>query len=154
MISKVPALGQRLRARRVHLDLTLAQVAERSRLSLAYVSNLERGRGNPTIEALTALAEALELPLGQLIADAVGGADDVPLQLVLADAPKSLLTFAKSPRFTEAVTKLGGRQGLSAEEMRRHLLIGMASAPRRSQGEPTEDDWRRLLDVYFLILNE
>jgi hypothetical protein len=31
-------------------------------------------------------------------------------------------------------------------------MVGMASAPRRSQGEPTSEDWRRLLDVYSVIL--
>ena len=41
-------LGARLRARRLALGMTLAEVAERAGLSLPYVSNLERGRGNPT----------------------------------------------------------------------------------------------------------
>ncbi len=38
--------------------------------------------------------------------------------------------------------------------MRRKLLIGMVNAPRRSSGEPTEEDWRRLLDTYRLILEQ
>ena len=49
-------LGKRMRARRAELGLTLAQVADRSGISLPYISNLERGRGNPTLEALTKLA--------------------------------------------------------------------------------------------------
>jgi hypothetical protein len=36
--------------------------------------------------------------------------------------------------------------------MRQRLLVGMVSAPRRGSGDPTEEDWRRLLDVYSLIL--
>src|SRR5437016_14415550 len=145
-----PTLGLRLRARRIELGLTLAQVAERAKLSLPYVSNLERGRGNPTIDALSALATALDLPVTTLLADDAGKDS---LHLVLAEAPKSLLTFSKSQRFTTTVERLATQQGQPPEEMRRRLLVAMASAPRRSQGEPNDDDWRRLLDVYSLILS-
>jgi transcriptional regulator with XRE-family HTH domain len=133
----------------VELGLTLAQVAEQAGLSLPYVSNLERGRGNPTLDALTALARALDVPLASLLG---ADGDDDPFDTVLATAPKSLLQFARSAAFQETVTQLAERQGSSADEMRRRLLVGMASSPRRSSGEPTEDDWRRLLDAYSLIL--
>lgn len=149
MPSPTETIGQRLRARRVELGLTLAQVAEQAGLSLPYVSNLERGRGNPTLDALTALAQALDVPIASLMGDD-GGGD--PLDSVLASAPRSLLQFARSTAFQETVTQLAERQGSSADEMRRRLLVGMASSPRRSSGEPTEDDWRRLLDAYSLIL--
>jgi transcriptional regulator with XRE-family HTH domain len=49
--------------------MTLAAVAESAGLSLPYVSNLERGRGNPTLEALQAIARALDMPLSELVAD-------------------------------------------------------------------------------------
>lgn len=149
MPSPTETIGSRLRARRVELGLTLAQVAEQAGLSLPYVSNLERGRGNPTLDALTALARALDVPIASLMG---GGGDDDPFETVLATAPKSLLQFARSAAFQETVSQLAKRQGAPVDEMRRRLLIGMASSPRRSSGEPTEDDWRRLLDAYSLIL--
>jgi DNA-binding XRE family transcriptional regulator len=52
MANESETIGHRLRARRVELGRTLAEVAEQSGLSLPYVSNLERGRGNPTLDAL------------------------------------------------------------------------------------------------------
>ena len=55
-------MGARLRARRIALGMTLAEVAEVSGLSLPYVSNLERGHGNPTLDALLSLAQALKQP--------------------------------------------------------------------------------------------
>lgn len=149
MASQADTIGQRLRARRVELGLTLAQVAEKAGLSLPYVSNLERGRGNPTIEALEALAHALGMTLGALIGDE-RAAD--PFDALLASAPKSLLQFARSTSFEKAVAQLAERQGEPVEDMRRRVLVGMVSSPRRSAGEPTEEDWRRLLDAYFLIL--
>ena len=144
-------LGDRLRARRVELGMTLAQVAERAGLSLPYVSNLERGHGNPTTKALTAIASALQTDLSALLGEA---ADPEPFEVVLARAPKSLLNFARTSRFKELLGKLADDTGSDAEELRRRLLIGMASAPRRSAGDPTEEDWRRLLDVYTTILRE
>lgn len=148
-VSETPPLGDRIRARRVGRGMTLAAVAESAGLSLPYVSNLERGRGNPTLEALQAIARALDMPLSELVADReehVGG------DLVLAQAPASLLQFARSPRFQSAVQRLASEHSCSAEDMRQRLLVGMVSAPRRGSGEPTEEDWRRLLDVYTVIL--
>jgi transcriptional regulator with XRE-family HTH domain len=142
-------IGQRLRARRAELGLTLAKVAEQSGLSLPYVSNLERGRGNPTLDALNALALALDVPLASLMGDS--GEGD-PFTAMLASAPRSLTQFTRSAAFEEVVRQLAERQGAPVEEMRRRLVVGMASSPRRSTGEPTEDDWRRLLDAYSLIL--
>ena len=48
--------------------------------------------------------------------------------------------------------ELADRQGESVDAMRQKLLVGMASSPQRSSGEPTEEDWRRILDAYSLIL--
>jgi transcriptional regulator with XRE-family HTH domain len=138
-------LGGRLRARRLELDLTLAEVAEKSGLSIPYISNLERGRGNPTIDALGALARTLEVPLTSLIGD-------TPIED--ADVPKSLTSFSRSERFRSEVLRLANLLETDPGELRSRLVAAMASAPRRSSGEPTEDDWRRLLDVYSFILRE
>ena len=130
--------------------MTLAQVAEESGLSLPYVSNLERGRGNPTIEALRSIAAALQQPVADFVGESEDGFDFA--EFVLAEAPKSLRGFTRTVRFKEAVERLASKQGIPAAEMGRLLMIGMASAPRRSAGQPTEEDWRRLLDAYSLIL--
>ena len=151
MATAPQTLGERLRARRLELGLTLAEVAERAGLSLPYVSNLERGRGNPTTKALGAIAAALETELGGLVGD---GATGDPLDVVLANAPKSLLNFARTSQFQRVLERVARERGVEPQELRRQLLIGMASAPRRSSGTPTEDDWRRLLDVYATILTE
>ena len=151
MANESQTIGERLRARRVELGLTLAEVAEKAGLSLPYVSNLERGRGNPTLEALGALARALDVPLGTLVGDS-GPIE--PLQVVLASAPPSLLQFSRSPDFQETVQDLAERQGESVEAMRQKVLVGLVSSPQRSSGEPTEEDWRRILDAYSLILKK
>ncbi len=149
-VTTAPPLGDRIRARRVALGLTLAAVAERAGLSLPYVSNLERGRGNPTLDALTAIAGALETTTADLLSEAERSASSA--ELALAQAPASLRQFARSPRFAAVVQRLAKDHGTTENEMRERLLVGMNSAPRRSSGEPAEEDWRRLLDVYSVIL--
>ena len=75
----------------------MSEVAEQSGLSLPYISNLERGRCNPTLDALRALAKALDVPLSSLVGDGVVA--EVGLDVVLASAPPSLLQFSRSPGF-------------------------------------------------------
>jgi transcriptional regulator with XRE-family HTH domain len=145
-------LGERLRARRRVLGLNISDVAERADLSLAYVSNLERGRGNPTLDALRSLADALNIPVTELLDD--GETEEVLLDLALASLPTSLQRFIKTERFQATVDRLANAKGADPAEMRRELLLGMVNAPRRSTGEPTEEDWRRLLDTYRLILEQ
>lgn len=145
--------GLRIRARRTVLGLTLAQVAERAGLSIAYVSNLEQGRGNPTLEALRSVAAALQQTPGELLGEARTEEAFDPTELILAQAPNSLRVFIRSDRFATAVKRLSGDH-TAPDEMSRRLMVAMASAPRRSTSEPRDEDWRRLLDVYSLILSD
>jgi transcriptional regulator with XRE-family HTH domain len=68
-----PELGARLRARRVAAGLSLARLALATGLTKGYLSKVERGAGQPSIGTVFRIAEALQLPPGQLLA-AEGGA--------------------------------------------------------------------------------
>src|SRR5579862_2433609 len=57
------AVGRQLRAQRTAAGRTVASVAADAGLSVPYIANLENGRGNPTVTALTRLAGALGLRL-------------------------------------------------------------------------------------------
>jgi DNA-binding XRE family transcriptional regulator len=63
-------LGTRLRALRTDRDETLAQTAERAGLSPQYLSEVERGRKEPSSEMIAALAGALDVTVADLMADA------------------------------------------------------------------------------------
>lgn len=148
-------MGDRIRARRTAMGLTLAEVAEAAGLSLPYVSNLERGRGNPTLEALRSVAAALEQTVTELLGDDESSSEDFdPAELLLAQAPQSLRAFARTDRFKRIVNDLAEAQEVPHQEMSKRVMVGMVSAPRRSAGEPTEQDWRRMLDAYYLILTD
>ncbi len=60
-------LGDVLRARRVDQGLTLRDVSERARISLGYISEVERGQKEASSELLASLAQALEVPLSQVM---------------------------------------------------------------------------------------
>ena len=66
-----PAVGRQVRRWRQERGLTLAQVAERSRLNVGYLSQIENDKASPSLEALAAIGEALVVPITWFLLDAV-----------------------------------------------------------------------------------
>jgi transcriptional regulator with XRE-family HTH domain len=64
------ALGAFLRSQRELAKLTLRELAERTEISNAYLSQIERGLHEPSIRVLHSVAAALDLPLDLLLAEA------------------------------------------------------------------------------------
>jgi transcriptional regulator with XRE-family HTH domain len=65
-------VGRRLRALREQRQLSLSELARRSGVGKATLSDMEGGRRNPTLETLYALTTALGVPLSTVLADPVG----------------------------------------------------------------------------------
>lgn len=68
----VAAVGATVRSTRRLLGLTVEALASRAGVSTGALSQLERGRGNPSLLTLQRLADALSIPLVQLLQ---GGAE-------------------------------------------------------------------------------
>lgn len=66
------AIGGGLRRARTDRRRTLRDVAGRARVSLGYLSEVERGRKEASSELLAAICEALEYPLPELLVEAAG----------------------------------------------------------------------------------
>ncbi|MFI9842226.1 helix-turn-helix domain-containing protein [Nonomuraea sp. NPDC051941] len=66
--SSAAAVGAQIRRRREQRGMSGSELARRAGLSKATLSQLEAGKGNPTIETLDALAIALRIPLTDLLA--------------------------------------------------------------------------------------
>ncbi len=62
------ALGALIRAQRVTAGLSLRDLADRTKVSNAYLSQIERGLHEPSISVLDAIAAALDVPLETLLA--------------------------------------------------------------------------------------
>ncbi len=65
--------GERAAAARRRSGLTLAELAERSGLSAAYLSQIESAAANPTVRALAQLAAGLDTDVAALFGTADGG---------------------------------------------------------------------------------
>lgn len=63
-------IGELLRYLRDRDHLTQGQVAERTGLSISYLSDIERGRTTPSMEAIARLADAFGLTLLEFIGSA------------------------------------------------------------------------------------
>lgn len=57
-----------MRQRRYDLDLTQERLAELSDFHVNFIGGIERGSRNPSLTSLLKLAQALEIPLEELIA--------------------------------------------------------------------------------------
>jgi transcriptional regulator with XRE-family HTH domain len=76
------AIGDRLRHARTNQRRTLREVSRAARVSLGYLSEVERGRKEASSELLAAICEALDLPLSALlhnVATDIGALESVEL---------------------------------------------------------------------------
>jgi len=80
------SIGSLLKARRAALGLTLQELAERSELSAAFLSQAERGKATPSIVSLINIANALETDIHYFITPPV---------------PKSLVRRADNPQYID-----------------------------------------------------
>jgi transcriptional regulator with XRE-family HTH domain len=62
-----PAIGEHLRARRHERGLSLRELAERLGVSPSLISQIERGRANPSVSTLYQLVAELDVSLDELL---------------------------------------------------------------------------------------
>ncbi|GFG49599.1 transcriptional regulator [Mycolicibacterium agri] len=63
-------IGDVLRRARIDQGRTLREVSDAARVSLGYLSEVERGRKEASSELLSAICGALDIPLSRVLADA------------------------------------------------------------------------------------
>ncbi|MBA2555060.1 MAG: helix-turn-helix transcriptional regulator [Geodermatophilaceae bacterium] len=71
-------LGETLRSRRLGQERTLREVSGQARVSLGYLSEVERGQKEASSELLASICDALGVELAEIL-------DEVSLMLRLAD---------------------------------------------------------------------
>jgi len=62
-------LGEVLRTQRMQRGMTLREVSAEARVSLGYISEIERGQKEASSELLASLCSALEVPLSDVLRD-------------------------------------------------------------------------------------
>jgi transcriptional regulator with XRE-family HTH domain len=82
-------IGDALRRRRLQQSRTLRQVSANARVSLGYLSEVERGQKEASSELLAAICAALDLTLAEIVSDALVeiGVQEERLSLLSGLAP-------------------------------------------------------------------
>lgn len=83
--SLMEQVGGRLRALREQRKCTLQELADQAGVSIGHISMIERGKGNPSFNALVQIAHALGVPLAQLLHEV-----ESPSPLVRSDERRPL----------------------------------------------------------------
>lgn len=129
-------LGQKIREIRSLRGMTGKKLAEISKISPAYLSEVERGLSEVSGEKLTRIAEALGVSVGTLISPEQGG-DMVSIPSPLLEAAEEL--------------------GLSLSDTVKILRSVQTLVARRSSGSRVEwnkDDWIQFYRKVEFILTE
>jgi transcriptional regulator with XRE-family HTH domain len=143
---EIAELGKLLRGRRAAAGRTIASVAVDAGLSVPYIANLENGRGNPTLSAVTNLASALG---ARLVVELMDG--DEPIRSTLDSLPDSLVQFSRTARFSAEASRLAKATRTPETPARDRLLRAMAGMSGLTRKPLVELDWHRILDVAVLI---
>ena len=83
-------LGDELRRQRLHQGRTLREVSSGARVSLGYLSEVERGQKEASSELLASICAALEIPMSVLlrdVADRVATHEPVEVHEVVSVVP-------------------------------------------------------------------
>ena len=86
-------LGDVLRSARMQRGMTLRELSAEARVSLGYISEIERGQKEASSELLASLCEAMDLPLSDVLRDV---ADAVAIEeMAIAIVASTPLTAAR-----------------------------------------------------------
>ncbi|MFI9404321.1 helix-turn-helix domain-containing protein [Nocardia sp. NPDC052316] len=99
------AIGDSLRRARLAQNRTLREVSTSARVSLGYLSEVERGRKEASSELLAAICAALDVPLSRVLWDVstiMAGADGLPTRTPADAAAAPLPVDAEETTAAEA----------------------------------------------------
>jgi transcriptional regulator with XRE-family HTH domain len=147
-----PEVGRQLRALRTASGRTVASVAADAGLSVPYIANLENGRGNPTVAALSQLAAALGMRLAISLVPADDEADGgTAAGTAGGGVPASLVRLGRTDRFRRTAQQMAGPLGADEAEVSAQLVSVLAAVAATLRRDLAEADWWRLLDALLLV---
>jgi transcriptional regulator with XRE-family HTH domain len=140
-------LGRRLRALRAARGSTVAAVATEAGLSVPYVANLENGRGNPTLDAVSRIARAL----GTRATIEFAAETDPEVEGAAVPLPAPLVRLGRNARFRRDVALLAEQRGADPTALAGRVLEALAGLATLTGRVVGEGDWFRLLDALVLV---
>lgn len=123
-------LGKRIRDLRTQQNLTLDTLAERSGVSRAMLSKIERGENNPTLVVVAKIAVALNLSLSQLV-----GVEERQPAVKVTKAQQLVFRDPETGFERHMIPVL---EGGTVELMRHVIPVGQSSQSIAAHPHPTE----------------
>ncbi|MGI6855562.1 cupin domain-containing protein [Mesorhizobium sp. 1B3] len=138
-------VGERVRELRKARGLTLQEVAERSGLSLGFVSQIERGKSSPSVRVLARLADSLQVLIGDLFEPAARSDAN---RIVAKQSDFQTMSLAETGVEKILLTPLGPDETLDLYLMR--LSVGASSGEENYTHEGVECGYvlEGTLDLY------
>ena len=121
------AIGGSLRRARTEGRRTLREVSRRARVSLGYLSEVERGRKEASSELLAAICEALEISLSDVLAEAA----EVIARSLAADGAEVLMPARRPIGLRHMDLRLAGTEPIAAPI---HAPMSAPQAPMPVRG--------------------
>jgi transcriptional regulator with XRE-family HTH domain len=131
-------LSDRLREIRIHRELKLTQVAKITGLSISFLSDLELGRGTPSLDTLSKLAECYNVSMSDIMQNVDGW------QKTNARLAPGIGDLVDNGEISESIAQdlnrieLNGRRLKTAQEWRMVLQLLKFIIYRESSGIVTE----------------
>lgn len=165
-------LGETLRGQRLRQQRTLREVSSAARVSLGYLSEVERGQKEASSELLAAICDALELRLSDVLGEVSEGmrraeqpADAAALYAPAGHHELSGLRrvpavprqtpepepAADAPVLEPAGAHQGSHDGAEAETMVSEAMSEVAPVSTRRALEPVGGDSREVLEAVLRI---
>jgi XRE family transcriptional regulator, aerobic/anaerobic benzoate catabolism transcriptional regulator len=130
----VAAIGRLVRLSRAKRGMTRRQLAQASCASERYLAQIEGGEGNPSVIMLASIAQALDVPIIELLPRSNGRTAAMAQILdVLARTPR-----AELPALAELIESRAAR-GAAIDRGRRIALVGLRGAGKSTLGRRLAD---------------
>ena len=131
----VTGIGRLVRLSRAKRGMTRRQLAQESGASERYLAQIESGQGNPSVLILKSIAQALDVPIIELLPRANGRPAAMTHVLdVLARTP-----VAELPALAELIESHAARH-VAADRARRIALVGLRGAGKSTLGRRLADE--------------
>ena len=135
VVAFLAAIGREVRRQRAKRGMTRRQLAQASLTSERYLAQIESGQGNPSVLILKSIAQALDVPIIELLPRANGRPAAMTHVLdVLARTP-----VAELPALAELIESHAARH-VAADRARRIALVGLRGAGKSTLGRRLADE--------------
>lgn len=127
-------VGQRIKALRKQQNMTLRELSQKVGISISFLSDIENGRSNPSLERLKEIAEALDTTVSYLLGEEIKTDDPNPSKKTVDDEIMEIMREL-GPDVTNMFYDL---KGMSQEEKESLKIFLQGLLARRKQREDKE----------------